>query len=168
MVFDAHDKAFAFFGGACARGICANMKTAVDTIFVGKDRAHNRRLQQMRRHHLVDPVACTPVSGWEKAPLCAGNAICKVLIDQPADGAHPSQRHLSTICKCSILLDGKTARQGEAPPPGRWALGLPFWVRVFCVDSVGVWLECLISGACVIAVPVKKIVTRDITWEEIP
>jgi transposase len=22
MVFDAHDKAFAFFGGACARGIC--------------------------------------------------------------------------------------------------------------------------------------------------
>jgi len=22
MVFDAHDKAFAFFGGACARGLC--------------------------------------------------------------------------------------------------------------------------------------------------
>lgn len=22
MVFDAHDKAFAFFGGACTRGIC--------------------------------------------------------------------------------------------------------------------------------------------------
>ena len=28
MVFDAHDKAFAFFGGACARGIYDNMKTA--------------------------------------------------------------------------------------------------------------------------------------------
>src|SRR5690606_31918700 len=26
MVFDAHDKAFAFFGGACARGIYDNMK----------------------------------------------------------------------------------------------------------------------------------------------
>ena len=39
MVFDAHDKAFAFFGGACARGIYDNMKTAVDAIFVGKDRA---------------------------------------------------------------------------------------------------------------------------------
>ena len=42
MVFDAHDKAFAFFGGACARGIYDNMKTAVDTIFVGRDRAYNR------------------------------------------------------------------------------------------------------------------------------
>ena len=30
MVFDAHDKAFAFFGGACARGIYDNMKTAVE------------------------------------------------------------------------------------------------------------------------------------------
>lgn len=40
MVFDAHDKAFAFFGGACARGIYDNMKTAVDTIFVGHDRAY--------------------------------------------------------------------------------------------------------------------------------
>ena len=28
MVFDAHDKAFASFGGACARGIYDNMKTA--------------------------------------------------------------------------------------------------------------------------------------------
>ena len=67
MVFDAHDKAFAFFGGACARGIYDNMKTAVDTIFVGKNRAYNRRFQQMCGHYLVDPVACTPASGWERA-----------------------------------------------------------------------------------------------------
>ena len=40
MVFDAHDKAFAFFGGACARGIYDNMKTAVDTILVGRDRSY--------------------------------------------------------------------------------------------------------------------------------
>jgi len=50
MVFDAHDKAFAFFGGACARGIYDNLKTAVDAVFVGKDRAYNRRFQQMRGH----------------------------------------------------------------------------------------------------------------------
>ena len=37
MVFDAHDRAFAFFKGACTRGIYDNMKTAVETIFVGKD-----------------------------------------------------------------------------------------------------------------------------------
>jgi transposase len=43
MVFDAHDRAFAFFKGACTRGIYDNMKTAVDTIFVGRERAYNRR-----------------------------------------------------------------------------------------------------------------------------
>jgi len=69
MVFDAHDKAFAFFGGACARGIYDNMKTAVDTIFVGRDRGYNRRFQQMCGHYLVEPVACTPASGWEKGQV---------------------------------------------------------------------------------------------------
>ncbi len=69
MVFDAHDRAFAFFGGACARGIYDNMKTAVDTIFVGKDRAYNRRFEQMCGHYLVEPVACTPASGWEKGQV---------------------------------------------------------------------------------------------------
>ena len=69
MVFDAHDKAFAFFGGACTRGIYDNMKTAVDAIFVGKERAYNRRFQQMCGHYLVEPVACTPASGWEKGQV---------------------------------------------------------------------------------------------------
>jgi transposase len=36
MVFDAHDRAFALFKGTCRRGIYDNMKTAVETIFVGK------------------------------------------------------------------------------------------------------------------------------------
>ena len=43
MVFDAHDRAFAFCKGACTRGIHDNMKTAVDAVFVGKERAYNRR-----------------------------------------------------------------------------------------------------------------------------
>jgi transposase len=69
MVFDAHERAFAFFKGACARGIYDNMKTAVDAIFIGKDRQYNRRFLQMCSHHLVDPVACTPASGWEKGQV---------------------------------------------------------------------------------------------------
>jgi len=69
MVFDAHERAFAFFKGACTRGIYDNMKTAVETIFVGKDRQYNRRFVQMCSHHLVDPVACTPASGWEKGQV---------------------------------------------------------------------------------------------------
>ena len=32
MVFDAHDRAFALFKGACQRGIYDNMKTAVETV----------------------------------------------------------------------------------------------------------------------------------------
>ena len=69
MVFDAHERAFAFFKGACTRGIYDNMKTAVETIFVGKDRQYNRRFLQMCSHHLVEPVACTPASGWEKGQV---------------------------------------------------------------------------------------------------
>ena len=65
MVFDAHDRAFALFRGTCGRGIYDNMKTAVETIFVGRDRRYNRRFLQMCSHYLVDPVACTPASGWE-------------------------------------------------------------------------------------------------------
>jgi transposase len=69
MVFDAHDRAFAFFRGACQRGIYDNMKTAVETIFVGRERAYNRRFLQMCSHYLVEPVACTPASGWEKGQV---------------------------------------------------------------------------------------------------
>jgi transposase len=69
MVFDAHDRAFALFKGTCGRGIYDNMKTAVETIFVGRDRRYNRRFLQMCSHYLVDPVACTPASGWEKGQV---------------------------------------------------------------------------------------------------
>src|SRR3954449_2414777 len=69
MVFDAHDRAFSFFKGACTRGIYDNMKTAVETIFVGRERAYNRRFLQMCSHYLVDPVACNPASGWEKGQV---------------------------------------------------------------------------------------------------
>ena len=69
MVFDAHERAFAFFRGACSRGIYDNMKTAVETILIGKNRQYNRRFLQMCSHHLVEPVACTPASGWEKGQV---------------------------------------------------------------------------------------------------
>jgi transposase len=62
MVFDAHSSAFAFFKGACTRD---NMKTAVETVFLGRERQFNRRFLQMCSHYLVEPVACTPASGWE-------------------------------------------------------------------------------------------------------
>src|SRR6266542_3023533 len=69
MVFDAHNRAFAFFKGTCTRGIYDNMKTAVDAVFVGKDRQFNRRFARMCGHYLVEPIACTPASGWEKGQV---------------------------------------------------------------------------------------------------
>jgi hypothetical protein len=53
----------------CQRGIYDNVKTAVETILVGKERVYNRRSLQMCSHYLVDPVACTPASGWEKGQV---------------------------------------------------------------------------------------------------
>ena len=69
MVFDAHNRAFAFFRGACTRGIYDNMKTAVETVFIGKDRQFNRRFLRMCGHYLVEPTACTPAAGWEKGQV---------------------------------------------------------------------------------------------------
>jgi transposase len=69
MVFDAHDRAFAFYGGACRRGIYDNMRTAVEAVFVGRARVYNRRFLQLCSHHLVEPVARTPAAGWEKGQV---------------------------------------------------------------------------------------------------
>jgi transposase len=69
MVFDAHARAFEFYKGTCTRGIYDNMKTAVETVFIGKDRRFNRRFLQMCGHYLIEPVACTPAAGWEKGQV---------------------------------------------------------------------------------------------------
>lgn len=69
MVFDAHEKAFAFFKGIPRRGIYDNMKAAVEAVFVGKERTFNRRFAQLMSHHLIEPTACTPAAGWEKGQV---------------------------------------------------------------------------------------------------
>jgi len=69
MVFDARDHAFRLFGGAPKRGIYDNMTTAVDAVFIGRDRRFNRRFLQMCSHYLVEPTACTPAAGWEKGQV---------------------------------------------------------------------------------------------------
>ncbi len=45
------------------------MKTAVDAVFVGKERVFNRRFLIMCDHYMVEPTACTPASGWEKGQV---------------------------------------------------------------------------------------------------
>ena len=69
MVFDAHARAFAFFGGVPTRGIYDNMKTAVTSVFTGKERVFNRRFLIMADHYMVEPTACSPAAGWEKGQV---------------------------------------------------------------------------------------------------
>ena len=69
MVLDAHNRAFAFFGGAPRKVIYDNLKTVVDAVFVGKDRQFNRRFLALASHDLFEPIACTPASGWEKGQI---------------------------------------------------------------------------------------------------
>lgn len=69
MVLEAHNRAFAFFGGVPARLIYDNLKTVVEAVLTGKARQFNRRFLCLANHYLFEPVACTPASGWEKGQV---------------------------------------------------------------------------------------------------
>jgi len=69
MLFDAHNRAFAVFGGVPRRGIYDNMKTAVDRIGSGKAREVNVRFAAMVSHYLFEAEFCNPASGWEKGQI---------------------------------------------------------------------------------------------------
>jgi len=69
MVMGAHNKAFTFFGGVPLRMVYDNLKTVVDTVFVGKERQFNRCFLTLANHYLFEPVACKPAAGWEKGQV---------------------------------------------------------------------------------------------------
>ena len=77
MVFDAHDRAFALFKGTCRRGIYDNMKTAVETIFVGKGRLYNRQ----RPYRSYRKVLADVVDGFgERFGFLVGHAEREALV----------------------------------------------------------------------------------------
>lgn len=69
MFVDAHNRAFAFFGGTPRRGIYDNLKTAVTKILKGKERVLNNNFCCMMDHFGIEPVACTAGAGWEKGQV---------------------------------------------------------------------------------------------------
>jgi transposase len=69
MLFDAHNHAFAVWGGVPRRGIYDNMKTAVDRVRSGKRRDVNARFAAMASHYLFEAEFCNPASGWEKGQI---------------------------------------------------------------------------------------------------
>lgn len=116
MVFDAHARAFAFFGGVPQRMIYDNPKTIVESLYAGKERKFNRRFLALSSHYLFEPVACTPASGWEKgqvenqvgnvrewlftptprfASLAELNTWLEVRCRELATRIHPGMKHLT-------------------------------------------------------------------------
>jgi len=123
MVFDAHDQAFAFFGGACARGIYDNMSTAVDAILVGKERRFNRRFERMCSHHLVEPTACSPAAGWEKGQV-------ENQVQTSRDGIFKPRIHaanfdeLNAMLRERVIAHAKATRQPEFKDRTIWEVFL--------------------------------------------
>ena len=69
MVLDAFIRAFDYYGGVPARVIIDNPKTMVTFVGRSKDRIFHPRFLALMNHYLIEPVACTPASGWEKGQI---------------------------------------------------------------------------------------------------
>ena len=69
MVLDAFVRALAFFGGVPRRVIIDNPKTMVTFVSRSKDRIFHPRFLALMNHYVIEPVACTPASGWEKGQV---------------------------------------------------------------------------------------------------
>ena len=69
MVLDAFVHALAFYGGVPRRVIIDNPKTMVTYVSRSKDRVFHPRFLALMNHYVMEPVACTPASGWEKGQV---------------------------------------------------------------------------------------------------
>ena len=69
MLLDAFNRAFVFYGGVPRRVIIDNPKTMVTFIGKGKERIFHPCFLACMSHYAIEPVACTPASGWEKGQV---------------------------------------------------------------------------------------------------
>jgi len=69
MVLDAFVRALNFYGGVPRRVIIDNPKTMVTYVSRSKERIFHPRFLALMNHYVMEPVACTPASGWEKGQV---------------------------------------------------------------------------------------------------
>jgi transposase len=69
MLLDAFAQALTFYQGVPQRVLIDNPKTMVIRIGKGKEREFHPRFLALMNHYLMDAVACTPASGWEKGQV---------------------------------------------------------------------------------------------------
>ena len=69
MVLDAFVRALVYYDGVPCRAIIDNPKTMVTYVSRSKDRIFHPRFLALMNHYVMEPVACTPASGWEKGQV---------------------------------------------------------------------------------------------------
>ena len=69
MVLDAFNRALSYYDGVPRRVIIDNPKTMVVFIGKGKERTFHPRFLALMSHYAIEPVACSPASGWEKGQV---------------------------------------------------------------------------------------------------
>ena len=69
MVLDAFIRALAFYSGVSRRVIIDTPKTMVTYVSRSKDRIFHPRFVALMNHYIMEAVACTPASGWEKGQV---------------------------------------------------------------------------------------------------
>ena len=69
MVLSAFVRALSFYDGVPRRVIIDNPKTMVTYVSRSKDRIFHPRFLALMNHYVIEPVACTPASGWEKGQV---------------------------------------------------------------------------------------------------
>jgi hypothetical protein len=127
MAFDAHDRAFALFKGASTRGIYDNMMTVVETVFLGKI-ASTTAASCRCAHYLIEPVACTPASGWEKGQVERSRPMPTVFVIRQ-DGRIVAE-HARSFGRGATICDPWHYVPVLARKPGALRNGTPFrrWV----------------------------------------
>jgi len=70
--FDAHVRAFAFFGGVPKTIAYDNLKTAVYQVLSGRSRVEQQTFTLFRSHYLFESRYCTPGEGHEKGGVEGG------------------------------------------------------------------------------------------------
>ena len=102
MVLDAFNRALAFYGGVPRRVIIDNPKTMVSFIGKGKERIFHPRFQSLMNHYTMEPVACTPASGWEKGQVESQVKTLRGQVFAPKlyfDGLDDLNGHLQARCE---------------------------------------------------------------------
>lgn len=69
MLLDAFVQALEFYQGVPQRVLIDNPKTMVVRIGKDKEREFHPRFLALMNHYLMNAVACTPASGWEKGQV---------------------------------------------------------------------------------------------------